>query len=536
MLGLMLFTFLGNVHLFDWDEANFAEVAREMIVSGNYTTVQIGFEPFWEKPPLFFWLQVVSMKIFGINEYAARFPNAICGIITVLVLYFAGKRVKNKQFGVLWALVYAGSTLPFFYFKSGLIDPYFNLFIFLGIFFTMASIETESKSKQLTYIAVSGVFIGLSLLTKGPVGVLIYGLVAVGYTVYNRFKILLSIKQMLVFVVFFIITGGSWFLYEIFQGRYDVVQDFVVYQIRLFQTKDAGHGGFLLYHFVVLFIGVFPASVFVLFSFFNQNTKSKTQMSRLLVLMKLLFWIVLILFTIVQTKIVHYSSLCYFPMSFLAAVSLNNIIEQKQQISKIYQLLIVVLASVYALLFMAVPVFGIYKNDILKKGLIADKFTAANLQANPDLPLWYMVFGIGYILAIVLIIRQVKKGNIKAWVKVFFVNIIFVFFLLPLLVPKVEAFSQQAAVAFYKSKQNEDVYVVPLYKTYIGLFYVKKTAYKKSIFTQKDWYLEGEIDKPTYFVCRLYEKENVLKKHPDLQIEYEKNGYVFFVRYPNLKK
>ena len=78
---------LGRVHLFDWDEINFAESSREMIVSGDYTRVQINFEPFWEKPPLFFWLQVLSMKAFGINEYAARLPNAVCGILTLLSLF-----------------------------------------------------------------------------------------------------------------------------------------------------------------------------------------------------------------------------------------------------------------------------------------------------------------------------------------------------------------------------------------------------------------------------------------------------------------
>src|SRR3954470_9704684 len=86
LAALLLFVpFLGAVHLFDWDEINFAECAREMIVSGNYSLVQINFQPFWEKPPLFIWMQVLSMKIFGINEFAARFPNAMCGVATLLL-------------------------------------------------------------------------------------------------------------------------------------------------------------------------------------------------------------------------------------------------------------------------------------------------------------------------------------------------------------------------------------------------------------------------------------------------------------------
>src|ERR1044071_3609588 len=98
LCGLALFLpFLGQVHLFDWDEINFAECAREMLVSHDYLRVQIDFQPFWEKPPLFRWLQALSMNLFGVNEYAARFPNAFTGIVTLIVLYYTGKRIVNER-------------------------------------------------------------------------------------------------------------------------------------------------------------------------------------------------------------------------------------------------------------------------------------------------------------------------------------------------------------------------------------------------------------------------------------------------------
>ena len=92
LLSVVFFIGLGNVHLFDWDEINFAESAREMIASGDYLRVQINFEPFWEKPPFFLWLQVGSMKLFGVNEFAARFPNAVFGFVYLISLYFIGKK------------------------------------------------------------------------------------------------------------------------------------------------------------------------------------------------------------------------------------------------------------------------------------------------------------------------------------------------------------------------------------------------------------------------------------------------------------
>jgi 4-amino-4-deoxy-L-arabinose transferase-like glycosyltransferase len=84
---LIFIPFIGNCHLFDWDEINFAECAREMLVSGNFSRVQLNFQPFWEKPPVFIWLQAFSMQLFGITEFAARFPNAICSAITLVFLY-----------------------------------------------------------------------------------------------------------------------------------------------------------------------------------------------------------------------------------------------------------------------------------------------------------------------------------------------------------------------------------------------------------------------------------------------------------------
>src|SRR5450631_2861476 len=85
--SLLFFPFLGVVHLFDWDEINFAECAREMLVTHDYFTVRINFQPFWEKPPLFIWMSAACMKLFGVSEFSARLPDALCGIVTLLVIF-----------------------------------------------------------------------------------------------------------------------------------------------------------------------------------------------------------------------------------------------------------------------------------------------------------------------------------------------------------------------------------------------------------------------------------------------------------------
>ena len=106
---------LGAVHLFDRDEINFAEIAREMLITGEWSQPSVGFRSFYEKPPLFMWLQAASMSVFGVGEFAARFPNALCGAITLVVLYRLGAQIRGRLFGLLWMLAYLGSLLPHFF-------------------------------------------------------------------------------------------------------------------------------------------------------------------------------------------------------------------------------------------------------------------------------------------------------------------------------------------------------------------------------------------------------------------------------------
>ncbi len=249
VIGALLFLpYLGSVHLFDWDEINFAESAREMLLTHNWRLVQINFQPFYEKPPLFIWLQALSMKYWGVNEFAARLPNAICGMVTMVVVFNAGRSVFKSQMGVLWALLFACSMLPQIYFKSGIIDPVFNLFIFLGIFFMFkTSVINDfepgksARKNRKVHLILSGLFIGLATLTKGPVAILLVMLTGAVYMIVNRGKLKLEISQFFVWWIVILLVIISWLSFEIHANGMKFVHEFIDYQIRLFKTEDAGH-------------------------------------------------------------------------------------------------------------------------------------------------------------------------------------------------------------------------------------------------------------------------------------------------------
>jgi 4-amino-4-deoxy-L-arabinose transferase-like glycosyltransferase len=527
--AILFIPFLGGVHLFDWDEINFAESAREMIASGNYLTVQINFVPFWEKPPLFIWMQVLSMHLFGINEFAARLPNAICGIVTLLVLFNIGRKFADIRFGLLWVLFYGSSILPFFYFKSGIIDPWFNLFTFLGIY--QFYLYLSRSVNKILYLAASALFIGLAILTKGPVALLIFILVTGIYLILIKLNVRIRISDILVFSLVLILTGGFYFLIQFLKGNFSIVEDFISYQIRLFKTKDAGHGGFMLYHFVVLFAGVFPASVFALPVLFGSRTEAviKKDFCRL---MLVLFWVVLILFTIVRTKIVHYSSLCYFPLTYLAGWLVYHSNQLSLNWKKIINVLTLLLGILLLLAVTAIVFLDFYKGFLISHNWIKDSFAVACLDTSG---LWtgYEAL-VGFILLaglywfnIVWRRNQSDKGVIILTTTM----AIYLFCSMLLITPPIEAYSQRPAVEFFRTLENQDAYLATLgYKSYTHLFYGKAKKYNNPLSRDSKWLLTGNIDKNAFFAAKINKKEMLMKDFPLLEFLYEKNGFVFFKR------
>jgi len=528
LTGAVLFIpFLGRVHLFDWDEINFAESAREMLVTGNYARVQIDFQPFWEKPPLYFWLQTLSMKLFGVNEFAARFPNAVCGILTLSLLFFFGKKYFDTTFAWLWVFAFTGSFLPHFYFKSGIIDPWFNLFIFSGVALLIEA--SDSKPFGIKYFILSGACIGLGILTKGPVALLI--VLLTGITVsFSVKRNLITLKTFLAFSFSLLLVSTVWFAVDFFQNGTFFLKEFILYQVQLFRTGVAGHSGPFYYHAIVLLIGCFPASIFALSGFFNKHNASEKQLHFRL-WMIILFLVVLVLFSIVKTKIVHYSSLCYLPLTFLAAWEIRHRIKLGLKFSRGQIAFLSLLGILIGMTTSLIPFVGRHPDLILP--YVKDSFATANLEAQVHWQFPLIAFGFIYWLFVLAGIFWMSKGRtLRGALAVLFSSCLLLQVILFFFVPRIERYSQGAAIDFYKTLQGKDVYVDVLgFKSYAHLFYSNKLPQTNPESFNKEWLLNGAIDKPAYFVCKINRVEQY-KSLPQLEEVSRKNGFVFFKREP----
>jgi 4-amino-4-deoxy-L-arabinose transferase-like glycosyltransferase len=528
ILSLIYFIpFLGQAHLFDWDEINFAEAAREMLATHNYFNVQIDYKDFWEKPPLFIWMQVFSMKIFGVNEFAARFPNAMAGVVTLLTIFRIGKKYLNTQFAWFWTMCYAGTTLTLLYFKSGIMDPWFNLFIFLAIY-QFSFIVERGREKSIWKAVLAGLFLGLAVMVKGPVAILIALLCLFVYIIIHRFDVPIKFSELLAIVIATGITCFMWFGVQLMTDGIWFLREFIVYQIRLFTTQDAGHGGPFFYHWIVLLFGCFPASILMIKSFFMRSVATEHQRV-LLHWMQILFWVVLILFSIVETKIVHYSSLCYFPLTFLAAYALYYMVHGKTRWNKAIHYAVYFIGLLFAFVLMFFPFLMKHKNAWIL--YVKDAFAVGNLEANVNWTIWDASGGVILFAGLMVYFIMNQQHHYRKAIIALFVSMMFmVFFTSLLIVPKIELISQAAAIRFYESKVNEDAYVQPMYfKSYAHLFYTKKKQPTNPLSYDHEWLKTGKIDKPVYIIVKNTKKFE-FDKYVDIKLLYEENGFAFFKR------
>ncbi|MFM6948929.1 MAG: ArnT family glycosyltransferase [Aquirufa sp.] len=538
LIALMVYLpFLGSTHLFDWDEVNFAESAREMIVSGDYLTVQINFQPFWEKPPLFMWLQALSFQCLGIftdhplvsMEFAARLPNALVGLLTLISLFLIGKKHFSANFGHLWAFSYLAAMTPHLYASSGIIDPLFNLFIFLGIYFF---IRFKQHPEQFIWVLFSGLSIGLGMLTKGPVALLLWGLTLLAYAIFQWKNVSNQLGRLFLGACIAGIISLSlfvgWYGLIAFKLGFGIIQDFFNYQIRLLTTGDAGHGQPFYYHFIILLIGCFPVSIWAgarLFRRKNHSVVLEDNQQDFSKWMKILFWVVLILFSLVKTKIIHYSSMCWIPLTFVSAEVLYEWQKDLWIWKKSYTFATLFVGLLFALILLLIPFIGLNTSWIAPK--IADQFVQGNLSA----PVYWS--GAEYLIGIIFLISIVylfaKKGEVtlRKIYGLMGVSIAVVMSLSAVLLPKIEAYTQRTPIDFYESKVGQNVYIETMgFKSFAHLLYFQKPGKGPSA---QELLEKGAGSSPIFFVLKA-DAEDQFKYDSRLILMKEENGFLFYKR------
>jgi 4-amino-4-deoxy-L-arabinose transferase len=158
---------LGVRPLINQDETRYAEISREMIETGDWVVPRLNGLRYFEKPVLGYWLNTISIRIFGENAFAARFPSAFAVGLSALMIFFMVRRFSDDDHtAFLSASVFLTCFLVFGVGAYSVLDSMFSGFVTGGIlsFFYAYSADTREK---LIYLLIFGVFTGLAFMTKG---------------------------------------------------------------------------------------------------------------------------------------------------------------------------------------------------------------------------------------------------------------------------------------------------------------------------------------------------------------------------------
>ncbi len=262
LLALILFVSgLRAIGFVGPDEPRYADVARAMLLSGDYVTPRLFGEPWFEKPPLYYWIAAQFFRI-SISEQTARLPSAIAAIVFLLVWFrFARARFGETTAGL--ATIFLASALGWIGFaRAAAMDMLFTVTLDLALLL-LALWLWERKPLRLYGFYV---FLGLATLAKGPLAVVLAGLVFLGYAAtFRDWGALRSLLLSPALAVYFAVAAPWYVLCYVVNGAPFVEEFILEHNLARFVSADAlGHGQPAWFYIPVLIAGLFPWSPLLL--------------------------------------------------------------------------------------------------------------------------------------------------------------------------------------------------------------------------------------------------------------------------------
>ncbi len=205
---------LGSPALWEPDEGRYAEIAREMVVSGDYVTPRDDFELYFEKPPLVYWAEAAAIHVFGVNELAVRLPAALFSIGQVVVTAALAEEMLGAAAGLFAAIVLALSPLFFGFARFATLDPALAFFLTaaLGAFYAAARENSFSRPPARNWMLISAAMLALGTLAKGPIALLLGGAIALAWLAVERRTRQIAEMPLVSCLVFYAAIVLPWFV------------------------------------------------------------------------------------------------------------------------------------------------------------------------------------------------------------------------------------------------------------------------------------------------------------------------------------
>ncbi len=254
---LFLFHGLGAYSLKEPDEGRYAEIPREMVESGNYIVPYLNYARYFEKPPLLYWSVALSYKIFGVNEWAFRFPNALFAFFSVLTVYLLGRRWFGAVPAFLASTVLVSSLGFFSMARIVTTDMMLSFWLFLAL----GSFYGYYREKRDVFIYLFYISLSFATLTKGPISLVLTAISIFLFLFTERRLSFISELRWKVGVPLFLLITAPWFVAVSLMEKDFFYFFFIDQHLLRFLTSKHKRSGPVYYFVPVLLGGFVPWSL-----------------------------------------------------------------------------------------------------------------------------------------------------------------------------------------------------------------------------------------------------------------------------------
>jgi 4-amino-4-deoxy-L-arabinose transferase-like glycosyltransferase len=210
ILGALFFSFLGNRPLAAPDEGRYVEIPREMVQTGDYLTPHLNGLVYFEKPPLFYWIETLPIRYFGIQEAPLRFPLAFLALLGCLLTYFFVQRLYDRATG-LWATGIVGTSLLYNVLGRLItLDMGFSVFLSGALLSFLTATEEPSPQKRRGWMILASFCGAAAVMTKGLAGLVLPGLIVGLWVLLARRWIVLRFLFLPSSILLFLLLIAPW--------------------------------------------------------------------------------------------------------------------------------------------------------------------------------------------------------------------------------------------------------------------------------------------------------------------------------------
>lgn len=327
LVGFLIIWFymLGARTLVPTDEGRYAEMAREMVATGDWITQRLNGIKYFEKPPLQNWMNALTFSLFGLGDWQARLWTGLCGLIGILAASYTAYKIYSRRVAISTALILGSS---FYWAAMGHIN---TLDMGLSGMMTLALCglllaqrDGASDKEQRNGMLLCWAGMALATMSKGLIGFVLPGAVLVLYTIWTRdLGLWLRLHMGKGLLLFFAITV-PWFIL-VWQANPEHPQFFFIHEhFQRFTSTVHKRGGAWYYFFPLLIIGIVPWLGLLLQSLLASVRKEQSQFQ---VKKMLTIWAVFIFFffSVSGSKLPSYILPIFPALAILIACQLEKI-------------------------------------------------------------------------------------------------------------------------------------------------------------------------------------------------------------------